>query len=384
MKLFDWTPPKVIEGPNSIEQIPEVIKSKGLTKPLIITDKVLTKLHMCDGLIQKLKQQNVNYAYFDDVQPNPSIENIESAYSLYKQNNCDSFIAIGGGSSIDCAKVTACKVVRPRTPISWFGGVLRVLRKLPPIIAIPTTAGTGSEVTIAAVVFDPKTSRKFSIIDPILRPAYAVLDPTLTLSLPPHMTSTTGMDALTHAIEAYIGQSNCKETIKDAEIAVKIIFENLEKAYCNGNDITARWNMLRGSFHGGLAFTHAFVGYVHAVAHTVGGLYKVPHGLANAIALPYVLEFYGKDIHSHLAKLYDVAGLQTKATTNEDKANDFIDEIKNMNKRMNIPEKFDCIREEDMKLIVKRILSESNPLYPVPRIMNSTECDRLVRQMTVF
>lgn len=381
MKLFNWTPPKRIEGPDSILKLPDYIKSKGIKKPLIVTDKGITKLHLCDPLMKKLEEVGLQYSYFDDVQPNPIIKNIEDARNMYIQNNCDAFISVGGGSAMDTAKVAACRIVRPRTPVTWFAGVLRVLVKLPPFFAVPTTAGTGSETTIAAVVVDPKNHHKFSIMDPVLRPAYAVLDPCLTLTLPKHITSTTGMDALTHAVEAYIGRSNVKETIEDAETAVKLIFENLERAYQNGQDIDARMKMLQASFHGGLAFTHAFVGYVHAIAHALGGLYNVPHGLANAVILPYILEYFGDSIYKQLAKLSDLVNLEDKSESDEVKAKSFINEIKSMNYRMDIPKQFDCINEKDIKTIVRRALSEANPLYPVPKIMNAEECEEIVRKL---
>ncbi|OHT03612.1 alcohol dehydrogenase class IV [Tritrichomonas foetus] len=382
--IFDWTPPKTIEGPNSLLKVPSEIKAQGLKKPLIVTDKCLTKLHMCDGLIEKLKEEGLEYAYFDDVQPNPIIKNIEDCRNVYLENHCDSFITVGGGSAMDCAKVAACRIVRPKTPVTWLGGILRVLVKLPPFFAVPTTAGTGSETTCAAVVVNPENQKKFSLLDPALRPKYAILDPCLTVSLPKHITSTTGMDALTHAVEAYTNLHNVPQTTEDAELAVKLIFANLEKAYRDGQDINARMKMLQASFHAGLAFTRASVGYVHAIAHTLGGIYDVPHGFANAVILPHVLEYFGKSAHASLAKLAVVAGLVTgeENKSDEEKAKIFIDAIKEMNSRMNIPTQFDFIKEKDIDLIVKRTLREGNPLYPVPKIMNSDECRNLIYELS--
>lgn len=381
VKIFDWTPPQTLEGENSLLLVPSFIKSKGIKKPLIVTDKGISRLHLCDPLINKLVEEGLDYAFFDDVQPNPIIQNIEDAKDLYMKEHCDAFIAVGGGSAMDTAKVAAARVVRPRTPVKWLFGILRILVKLPPFFAVPTTAGTGSETTIAAVVVDPVTHYKGAMLDPVLRPKYAVLDPCLTLSLPKHITSTTGMDALTHAIEAYIGRANTKQTKKDAEIAVDLVFKNLEKVYNNGNDIEARMNMLRASFHGGLAFTRAYVGYVHAIAHTLGGIYNIAHGLANAIILPYVLEYFGSSVYKQLSNLADIAGLTPKNCSAEEKAKAFIEAIKLMNKRMDIPDHFDCIKEQDIPLIVKRTLSEGNPLYPVPKIMSKIECESLIRRI---
>ncbi|KAH0788799.1 iron-containing alcohol dehydrogenase [Histomonas meleagridis] len=379
--VLNWKPPKTIEGPNSLLQVPKILKEKGLKKPLIVTDKFLTKLGMCNKLIEKLKEEKLDYAYFDDVQPNPIIKNIEDAKDVYLKEKCDSFIAVGGGSSMDCAKLAACRIARPRTPIKRMLGVLGVLTRLPPIIAVPTTAGTGSETTIAAVVADPEKKTKGSVIDPNLRPPYAVLDPCLTLTLPKNVTAATGMDAFTHAIEAYIGRGNMGNTMKYAEEAVYLISKNLEKCYNDGNDIDARMNMLRASFKAGLAFTQAYVGYVHAIAHTLGGIYNVAHGLANAVILPYVLEYYGESAHQRLAKLADIAGVKAKGNSNEEKANAFIDYIRDLNKRMGIPKKFDFIKKEDVSLIAKRSLEEGNPLYPVPKIMNREECESIVKNL---
>ena len=228
---------------------------------------------------------------------------------------------------------------------------------------------------------DPETHEKNAISDPCLRPKYAVLDPALTTGLPPHITSTTGMDALTHAVEAYIGKSNVKSTIRYSENGVKLIHANLEKAYNNGKDIEARENMLKASFYAGSAFTRAFVGYVHAIAHNLGGMYNTPHGLANAVILPYVLEWYGSSIYKPLAKLADLINLTDKSLSNEEKAKAYINEIRRMNQAMNIPEKFGFIKEEDIPTLVKRALKEGNPGYPVPKIMKPSDCEQVLRML---
>ena len=282
---------------------------------------------------------------------------------------------------MDCAKAAAARVVKPNQSIRKMRGYLKVHKKLPPFFAVPTTAGTGSETTLAAVVTDPETHEKNAICDSCLRPKYAVLDPTLTIGLPPHITSTTGMDALTHAVESYIGKSNVKSTIRYAEDATKLIHANLEKAYNNGKDMEARNNMLKGSYLAGNAFTRAFVGYVHAIAHNLGGLYNTPHGLANAVILPHVLEWYGECIYPQLAKLADIIGITNENMSVAEKGIAFIEEIKRMNKAMNIPEKFDFIKEEDIPTLVSRALKEGNPGYPVPKIMNASECEKVIRSI---
>ena len=379
--FMNWKEPTVFDGEGAVLQLPAFIKEKGINRVLIVTDKGLMSLHLLDPLFLELQKQGIYYVVYDDVQPNPTIPNIECCKDAYINHKCQGIIAFGGGSPMDCAKAAGARVVKPKQSVRKMRGYLKVGRKLPPFFAVPTTAGTGSETTLAAVVTDPETHEKNAIADMVLRPKYAVLDPALTIGLPPHITSTTGMDALTHAVEAYIGKSNVKSTIKYAEDATILIHQNLERAYHNGKDMNARHNMLKASYYAGCAFTRAFVGYVHAIAHNLGGMYGTPHGLANAVIMPYVLEWYGKSAHKRLARLSDIIGITTKEMTDEQKANAFIEEIKRMNKEMNIPEKFDFIKEEDIPLLVKRALKEGNPGYPVPKIMKPEDCEKVIRQL---
>ena len=381
MCFMDWSEPELLEGEGAILKLPAFIKNKNINKVLIVTDKGLMSIHLLDSLFEELKKENIEYVVYDGVQPNPTIPSIEECKQIYLDNNCQGIIAFGGGSPMDCAKAAAARVVKPKKSVRKMRGYLKVNKKLPPFFAVPTTAGTGSETTLAAVVTDPTTHEKNAICDPCLRPKYAVLDPVLTIGLPPHITSTTGMDALTHAVESYIGKSNVKSTIKYAEDAVKLIHSNLEKAYNNGKDMEARNNMLKASFLAGNAFTRAFVGYVHAIAHNLGGMYNTPHGLANAVILPYVLEWYGPSVYKPLAKLSDLIGLSKENMSLEDKAKAYIAEIRRMNQAMNIPDKFDFIKEEDIPTLVERALKEGNPGYPVPKIMNKKDCEEVIRQL---
>ncbi|MBP3445772.1 MAG: iron-containing alcohol dehydrogenase [Clostridia bacterium] len=382
MPVFNWDEPELLKGPGAIKDLPALVKSKGVNNVLIVTDKGLMSLNLLDSLFENLEKQNIKYTVYDGVQPNPSIENIEEARRIYLKNNCEGIIAFGGGSPMDCAKVAGARVSNPNTTVSQMRGLLKVFKKLPPFFAVPTTAGTGSETTLAAVVSNMQTHEKYAINDPKLRPKYAVLDPELTTGLPKKITSTTGMDALTHAVEAYIGQSGVKSTDDYAEKATKLIFDNLEKAYEDGKDIEARENMLVASFYAGMAFTRAYVGYVHAIAHNLGGLYGTPHGLANAVILPHVLEYYGETAHEKLAKLADIVGID--GDSDKEKAEKFIEEIKEMNEEMDIPEHFDFIKDEDIPTIVARALKEGNPLYPVPKIMDEEDCTKVVKAIRGF
>ena len=260
-------------------------------------------------------------------------------------------------------------------------GVLKVLHRTPPLFAIPTTSGTGSEATIAAVITNSKTHEKYAINDTALIPHYAVLDPNLTLGLPKHITSTTGMDALTHAVEAYIGNSNTKETKKMSEDAIQLIIDNVYTAYTNGSDYNARENMQKASYFAGIAFTRAYVGNVHAIAHTLGGFYNTPHGLANAVILPYVLTAYGASAHRKLAELEQlVAGPDSQGTV-EEQANRFIDRIIELNNKMNIPDKIQGIEEKDIPLMVERAFHEANPLYPVPKIFTRQDFTEIYHEI---
>ncbi len=379
--FLDWTEPQLIKGSGAVTKLPQVIKELGYNNVLVVTDKGLMGLHLLDSMFEELRNNDIAYVVYDGVQPNPTIDNIEEAKDLYLGNGCQAIIAFGGGSPMDCAKACGARIARPNTEIPKMRGVLKVLKKIPTLFAVPTTAGTGSEATLAAVVSNPKTHEKNAINDPVLRPKYAVLDPALTLGLPPHITSTTGMDALTHAVEAYIGNSNTPDTEEKARMATKMIFANLETAYKDGKNVEARENMLLASYYAGVAFTRAYVGYVHAIAHNLGGMYGIPHGLANAVILPYVLDYFGESAYKRLAELADVAGLDCAGKSDEEKAKMFIAEIRRMNKDMNIPEKFEQIKESDISLIADRALKEGNPLYPVPKIMDKAECVAIIRQL---
>ncbi|MCE5189678.1 MAG: iron-containing alcohol dehydrogenase [Eubacteriales bacterium] len=379
MYLMPWRQPELITGAGSIKQLPSFIRKKGIGHVLIVTDAVLHRIGLLNSLFAACDEAGLTYTLFDGAEPNPSIENIEDARKLYVENACQGIIAFGGGSSMDCAKAAGARVAKPRQSVAKMGGTLRVLKRIPPIFAVPTTAGTGSETTIAAVVTDRATHHKYAVQDLCLIPRYAVLDPELTIGLPPHITSTTGMDALTHAVEAYTNLFAPKSTDRLAEQAVRLIFDNLEKVYQNGTDLEARYNMQLASFYAGAAFTRACVGYVHGVAHTLGGLYGTPHGLANAVILPYVMEAFGPAVYPKLARLADIVQIQGK--DDEEKAKAFIREIRRMNTDMHIQDKFDFIEEKDIPQMIKWAMKEANPIYPVPVLWHEPEFQALIARI---
>ncbi len=379
--IIPFPQPVLLTGPGSVKKLAENIRIRGLKNVLVVTDKVLMELGLPDGLLESLEQNDVNYTVFDDVQPNPTIQNVEKGRKAYKKNKCDGIVGFGGGSPIDCAKIIGARISNPYFSVRRMKGLFRVFLPIPPFFCVPTTAGTGSETTVAAVISDPKTHEKFAISDLKLIPKIAVLDPELMVGLPPHITSTTGMDALTHAVEAYIGLNGNKFTDENAENATRLIFENLEKVYKKGSDLKARNNMALASFYAGAAFTRAYVGYVHAIAHNMGGLYGVPHGLANAIILPHVLEFCRKDAERKLAKLAIAGGIGSKSESKKDLSYKFINKVKTMNKNMKIPTFIKELKKKDIPLLAKRALDEAHPDYPVPTIMTRQECEDLIKKL---
>lgn len=376
--FLPYRKPKII---GSIKSLPEIIRRKKCDTVLIITDAGIRNLGLTKRLETALSQNEIPYFIYDKTVANPTTVNVAEAVELYQANNCNAIIGFGGGSSMDCAKAVGARIAKPNQPLSKMKGILKVHRRLPLLIAIPTTAGTGSETTLAAVITDAETRHKYAINDFPLIPRYAVLDPKVTLSLPPFITATTGMDALTHAVEAYIGNSTTYGTRKDAEMAVKLIFENLDTAYNDGSNVDARRNMLKASFYAGCAFTKSYVGYVHAVAHSLGGQYNVPHGLANAILLPFVLEAYGETIYKKLHKLAVVAGIADEEMSHEEVAHLFIAAIRDMKKRFAIGDTVPEIREEDIPKLAHYADKEANPLYPVPVLMNAKELERFYYQL---
>ncbi|WP_084419328.1 iron-containing alcohol dehydrogenase [Photobacterium sp. J15] len=360
-------------GADSLTKAGELMSSVGAKKAMIVTGRS-SSMAIMPQLCESLKAHDIDYAIFNQVMPDPTIATVANGADFYKQFECDSIIAIGGGSPIDCAKVIGAKVVKDR-PVRTMAGKLKIRRKLPPFLAIPTTAGTGSEATVAAVITDPSAQQKLAIIDPVLLPNFAILDPKLMTSLPPAMTAATGMDALTHAIEAYIGTYHTTLSDNYATEAIQKIFTNLPIAYENGQDLKAREEMAWASYEAGCAFTRAFVGYVHAIAHQLGGIYHIAHGQANAVLLPGVLRLLQPYCRQRLDNLADIIGL-----TGGDA---FIEAVSNLNKQLNIPEGFKELKAEDIPMIAKRALEEAHGTYPVPGYLSQKQCEQLLHSLLI-
>ena len=369
--LLPYREPELIE--KGLEGLCPIIKKENKHHPLIVTDQGVRKVGLLDKVTSALDEANIVYSTYSDVVANPTTDNVEKALVKYKEEGCDSIIAIGGGSSIDTAKALGARIANPKKPLSKMKGILRVRKRIPLLIAIPTTAGTGSETTLASVIVDKETRHKYAINDFPLIPRYALLEPEMTRSLPPSLTATTGMDALTHAVEAYIGKSNHRMTKIEAKIAVRLIIGNIEKSYNDGDHMEARAAMLRASYLAGCSFTRSYVGYVHAVAHSLGGKYNIPHGYANAVILPLVLDSYRPGVDKKLWKLAIAANLCDELTPIKEGADIFMERIKGLNNEFGIPTTFPEIKDEDIPQLSKYAAKEGNPLYPVPKLMNAKE-----------
>ena len=364
-------------GAGAIAEIANEAKAHGFKKAFVCSDPDLIKFNVTSKVTDILAANGLDYELYSDIKPNPTIENVKHGVEAFKASGADYLIAIGGGSSMDTSKAIGIIIANPEfEDVRSLEGTAPTKNPCVPIIAVPTTAGTAAEVTINYVITDVERKRKFVCVDPHDMPIIAVVDPDMMSSMPKGLTASTGMDALTHAIEAYIGRSTTKQTRAASIEAIQLIFDNLQTAYKNGNNKTARRNMLRASYLAGTAFTKSYVGYVHAVAHSLGGCYGIPHGLANSVLLPIVLEAYGTAAHKKLARLARITGI-SDSKLDAVAAEEFINHIRNMNISMNIPETLDGIRNEDIPKLACYADKEANPLYPVPALWGPEKLEQM-------
>lgn len=376
--ILPFRQPQLFTGAGSSLQLCEAMAKDGHKTVLIVTDAMLVELGLIKPMQDKLDALGITTVLYDGVKPDPTMEQIETGAKLFKDKGCDAILAIGGGSSIDAAKIIAARA-KPSLPIRWMEGLFRVLLGIKPLYVVPTTAGTGSEVTIAAVVSDPERKKKMSIIDTALVPKTAALDGALMTGLPPQITAATGMDALTHAVEAYISRNASKKTDEHAIEATKLIMDNLPTAFEQGDNLQARENMAMASYKAGVAFTIAGVGYVHAISHNFGARYHTPHGLANAIVLPHVLEMSKPNCTGRLADLARAVGLPGSSDT--ELADAFIAKIRAMNEQFGIPSRLDDLQNSDIPEIRAAAQKETFTTYAVPRYMTDEETEALIGQM---
>ena len=359
--------PEYLEGPGKIKELGAFLREKKINDVLVVTGSGMVRRGQVKPMLDGFDAAGIRYTLQTFDTTDPTTDDVELGFKTFRENGCKAIVTLGGGSRIDCAKGIAAKVAHPKKKVTQLQGIMKVMKPIVPFVAIPTTAGAGSETTVAAVITDSATHRKAAINDAFLIPRYAVLDPELTVGLPPFTTATTGMDALAHAVEAYTNHTyNTKLENRLAKEAVKLIHDNLLTAVEDGKNLEARQNMQRGAFYAGRAFTRGCVGYVHAVGHTLGGLYGVAHGLAMAVLLPHVMRQFGSAAHKRLAELAEGCGMEGK--DNAEKANAFITWIEETNKKMGLPDGFDVIKDEDIDRMIEWAMKEANPLYPVPVI----------------
>ena len=379
--------PELLVGRGRLYDVIVRLKASEKTCIMLATTAGTLRRGSLDLFLDELEYAGIKVCVFDEIMPDPTVECVEEMAARYTEEGCEAMVAIGGGSVIDSAKAALARVVKPNKSIPKLKGILNVRHQLPDLYAVPTTAGTGSEATAAAVITDTQggVHYKYAISDPSLIPKVAVLDPLLTVSLPPRMTAETGMDALTHAVEAYTNKFASALVQEMSLNAVRLIFEFLPRAWEDGDDVEAREQMLKGSYYAGVAFTNNFVGYVHAIAHAIGGIYGLPHGRTVAILLPYVMEQYGSAVRHTLAQLADAAGIvpPEEPLPDEVAAAAFVGEIRRMQQKMGIPDKIEELRQEDYPEIIKRAIAEANPTYPVPVVWGKKDFRKLLDKVRI-
>lgn len=354
-----YLPPLSMIGPGALNDLAEELKSLPYKKALFVTDKVLMQIGVAESVLKVLESSNIKTIVFDDVKPNPTVKNVNNGLELLKENDCDFIITLGGGSPQDCGKAIGILATNGGN-IEDYEGIHLSKHVSLPIIAINTTAGTASEVTINYVITDEKLHKKMVMVDKNCLVSIAVNDPELMLGKPADLTAATGMDALTHAIETYVTKGAFEWSDVLALEAIKLISKSLEKAVHNGQDLEARNQMAWGQFIAGQAFSNAGLGYVHSMAHQLGGVYDLPHGVANAVLLPYVEKFNIPECAPKLKKVAEAMGVDVSEMNDTEGANAAIEAIKNLSKVVGIPSglKELGVKEKDFELMSKNALDD--------------------------
>lgn len=373
--------PKInLSGPGALADVPEELAGRGFKKPLIVTDGVLSKLGVVMPLIEGLKAKGLSPVLYDGVVPNPTVKEVNEAYTLFAKEGCDSIVGVGGGSPTDTAKAVRILSANP-APITLYNGVGKVTKQGAFLVAVNTTAGTAAEVTSNAVITDPVEQFKMVIIDANIIPDISVNDPEMMLGIPASTTAATGMDALTHAVEAYVAKGAHVLTDHAALEAIRIISAWLPKAVANGKDLKAREMMAYGEFIAGLAFNSAGLGYVHAMAHQPGALRNLPHGVCNAILLPIVCAFNRPHAIARFAKVAAAMGVDTAKMSEEEASVAAIDAIRALSKEVGIPKGFSVFGVKDEELPVWVAKAQKDPCAPGgPILFTDDEVLALYRQ----
>ena len=371
--------PTMIKGEHALLDLVDVLKEKHMNRYMIVTTAGFIKRGTLQPFFERLDKSRIAYSIFQDVKPDPEISDVEKLKEYYIKEGCQGLIAIGGGSVIDCSKAALACVQTSHLDVKTVLETGRVSKILPLFIAVPTTAGTGSEVTAGAVITDPIRKRKYALSHLFLIPKYAVLDASLLTTLPAKMTAYTGMDALTHAIEAYINHFNNRKTKKYELEAIQSIFQYLIPSFLDGSNIQYRLELLEASYKAGVAITNNYIGYVHAIAHGIGGMYHLQHGMINAIILPIVLEEYGDAVTKKLARIADVIGIDGQ--TDQQKAEHFIKKLKELNRVLGIPTSIPEIQEADIHYLATGAEKEGNPTYPTPVTWDVRKFEEVIRKI---
>lgn len=367
-------------GSGSSAQLCEHIVRSGVRKLLVVTDKPLRELGVVDQALSAFSGSDVELAFYDGVLPDPTYDQVAEGVAVAKSEGSEAILAVGGGSSIDAAKIIAASATSDENPADWVG-FGKVKHDVLTLFVIPTTSGTGSEATMGAVISNSETHEKGVISGGTLLPQAVALDPDLITGLPPHITAATGMDALTHAIEAYIGVWDRGTRSQDARIAVKLIFDNLASAYHDGGNKDARAGLAMGAYYGGLAINQVNVGNVHAIAHQLGGKYGIPHGLANSLVLPHVLDFCHEEARDRLADLAVIVGAGQQGQDPGQLAHAFVKSVRDLRTEIGIPDHSELIKREDYDHIAELAVAEGAG-YPVPRLLDKESVTAILTHIT--
>ncbi len=360
MSFRFYMPPMSLMGPGCLKDGCDEIIALGFKKALIVTDKVLVDIKLVDHLTKLLDERKIAYKIYDETKPNPTVTNVHEGLKMLKDEKCDFVISFGGGSPHDCAKGIALLATNGGN-IKDYEGVHKSKKPQLPLIAINTTAGTASEMTIFCIITDEDRHVKMAIVDKNTNPMIAINDPELMVAMPKGLTAATGMDALTHAIEAYVSTIATPITDACATQTMTLISENLRTAVEDGKNGVARDRMAYAEFLAGMAFNNASLGYVHAMAHQLGGFYDLPHGVCNAILLPYVQEYNVKVVPEKLRDCAKAMGVDVSGMTNKEGAAACIDEIKKLSQDIGIPSGIKALgaKEEDFPILAANALKDA-------------------------
>lgn len=347
-------------GEGSARSLCRHVEHRGVSKVLVVTDAMLVKLGIVEQALEGLADTGVQYAIFDGVTPDPTYAVVDAGMDKYVQENCDGLLAIGGGSSIDAAKIIGVAITHPEAA-SEYVGFGKASEEIPPLFAIPTTSGTGSEATMGAVISDNETHEKGIISGKNLLPLATCLDPALMTGMPKAITAATGMDALTHAVEAYISAWTRGDAREKGAAAAQLIYKYLPVAFEDGTDLNARDAMAQAAYMAGQAINQVNVGNIHAIAHQLGARYGVPHGIANAMVMPHVLKLSLPAASRRLGELGALVGCNS--------AEEFVTSIAAMNRKLGIPEQVHKLETAHFDDIAEAALAEADG-YPVPYMMS--------------